>query len=141
MRFNIAVSAALSAFIFGPFGLLARPIFAFAFGSGWLPAADMLVLLLPMLMVRFVSATIQTAPLVVGRANWLLGQHLGLITAIVIAFFLAKSRHWPIDSYVLLTSILMTAVYLSFVLYVGSQVWRRYRRPNEHGPKRVAKTA
>ena len=94
-----------------------------------------------MLAVRFVSSTVQTAPLVIGRANWLLAQHLGLMSAILVAFFLARAGHWPIDRYVLTTAILMTGVYLAFVLYVASQVWRRYRAAGDHGPKRVATTA
>ena len=141
LRFNILVSAALSLLIFVPLALLARPLFAIVFGSTWLPAAELLLLLLPMLAVRFVSSTVQTAPLVIGRANWLLAQHLGLMSAILVAFFLARAGHWPIDRYVLTTAILMTGVYLAFVLYVASQVWRRYRAARDHGPKRVAPTA
>lgn len=139
LRFNIVVSAVLSLFIFAPLALLAHPLFAIAFGRGWLPAADLLVLLLPMLTVRFVSLTIQTAPLVIGRANWLLAQHLGLMSAILAAFFVARGGHWPIDRYVLITALLMTTVYLAFVLFVASRVWRRYRTPSEHGSRRVAK--
>ena len=137
LRFNVLVSASLAIFIFGPLALLARPLFGFAFGRGWLPAADLLILLLPMLIVRFVSLTIQTAPLVVGRANWLLAQNLGLVTAILVAFELARADRWPIDRYVLLTSLLMSAVYLGFILYVSTRVWRRYRKPRDHGSKRA----
>ena len=138
LRFNVLVSASLAVFIFGPLALLARPLFAFAFGRGWVPAADLLILLLPMLVVRFVSLTIQTAPLVVGRANWLLAQNLGLVTAILIAFLLARAGHWPIDRYVLLTSLLMSTVYVGFILYVSTRVWRKYRKPADHGSKRAA---
>jgi hypothetical protein len=74
--------------------------------------------------VRFVSLTIQTAPLVIGRADWLLAQNLGLVTAILAAFLLATTGLWPIDQYVLTTSLLMSTVYLGFVLYVSAQVWR-----------------
>jgi O-antigen/teichoic acid export membrane protein len=138
LRFNVLASAALSLFIFGPLAILARTVFGFAFGRGWLPAADLLILLLPMLVVRFVSLTIQTAPLVVGRANWLLAQNLGLVTAIVAAFLLARDGHWPIDRYVLLTSVSMSAVYLAFILYVSMRVWRSYRKPGDQGSTRAA---
>jgi O-antigen/teichoic acid export membrane protein len=140
LRFNIVVSAVLSVFIFVPLALAARPLFAFAFGREWVPAADLLVLLLPMLVVRFVSLTIQTAPLVIGRADWLLAQNLGLITAILLAFLLATTGPWLIDRYVLVTSLLMAAVYLGFVLYVSAQVWRKYRKPGDQGPKRAARS-
>lgn len=126
LRFNVLVSAGLSAFIFAMLGLLARPVFALAFGRGWLPAADLLILLLPMLTVRFVSASIQTAPLVVGRAKVLLFQHVGLLAAMLIAYLAAKALALPIDRYVLLTSILMTLVYACYVTYVSLMVRKHH---------------
>ena len=125
LRFNVVISGALSVFIFAPLGLLAKPIFAFALGSRWIPAADMLVLLLPMLMVRFVSATIQTAPLVIGRARFLLLQHLGLLAAILATYAAARTFSWPIDAYVLLTSVLMATVYACYVAFVSLTVRNR----------------
>ena len=127
VRLNILSTAALSLVIFVPMALLARPVFGFAFGEQWLPAADLLVLLAPMLAVRFVSASIQTAPLVIGRASWLLAQNFGLIAAIALAFGLAKREGLAIESYVLLTSLLMAAVYGAFLLFVALTVRRRYR--------------
>lgn len=129
LRFNVLVSAGLSIFVFGPLALLARPIFAFALGERWVPAADMLVLLLPMLVVRFVSSTIQTAPLVIGRANILLLQHLGLLASILVAYAAAKTLAWPIDRYVLVTSALMALVYTSYLVFVCWLVRRRYSAP------------
>jgi O-antigen/teichoic acid export membrane protein len=131
LRFNVLVSAGLSLLIFGPLGILARPLFAFAFGRGWLPAADLLILLLPMLAVRFVSLTIQTAPLVVGRANWLLAQNLGLLAAILTAYAAAKTFSLPIDRYVLLTSVLMAAVYASYAVLMCWTVRSKYRAPTD----------
>lgn len=119
LRFNVIVSGAISIFIFAPLGLLARPIFAFALGDRWVPAADMLVLLLPMLMVRFVSATVQTAPLVIGRARILLFQHLGLLAAILAAYGAARLFGLPIDTYVLLSSVLMAFVYACYLAAVS----------------------
>ena len=126
VRFNVLVSAGLSLFIFGALGLLARPIFDFALGHRWVPAADMLILLLPMLMVRFVSSTVQTAPLVIGRVNILLMQHLGLLAAILISYAAARMGGWPIDRYVLLTSTLMALVYASYLFFVCWFVRRRH---------------
>jgi len=82
-------------------------------------------LLLPMLMVRFVSATIQTAPLVIGRARLLLLQHLGLLAAILATYAAARTFSWPIDAYVLLTSVLMATVYACYVVFVSLTVRNR----------------
>jgi O-antigen/teichoic acid export membrane protein len=122
LRFNILVSTGLSVLIFGSLGLVARPVFAFAFGTGWLQSADLLILLLPMLMVRFVSATIQTAPLVVGRAKILLFQHLGLLIVMLGAYIAARTFALAINTYVLLTSVLMAFVYTCYVTFVSLMV-------------------
>lgn len=127
VRLNILSTTAVSLLIFIPMALLARPLFGFAFGEPWVPAADLLVLLAPMLAIRFVSSSIQTAPLVVGRASWLLAQNIGLLAAIGAAFLLAKSESLAIDSYVLLTSLLMAAAYGGFLLFVAVTVRRRFR--------------
>jgi O-antigen/teichoic acid export membrane protein len=138
LRFNIVVSACLSLFIFGPLGLLARPIFAFALGARWVPAADMLVLLLPMLLVRFVSATIQTAPLVVGRVSFLLFQHLGLLAVILAAYAAAKAWSLDIDQYLLLGATMMAGVYLAYVVSIAATTRHKYRKPGTRMPGAVA---
>jgi O-antigen/teichoic acid export membrane protein len=129
LRFNITTAAFLSLLIFVPMALLARPVFTFVFGQRWLSAADMLVLLVPMLAVRFVSATIQTAPLVVGKANWLLAQNVALVTAMLIVYGTAKGLDLPIHPYLLLTSLLMALVYACNVLFIAALVNRSYRQP------------
>lgn len=126
VRLNILSTAGLSLLIFVPMALLTRPVFAIAFGREWLPAADLLVLLAPMLAVRFISSSIQTAPLVLGRAHWLLAQNVALIAAIGIAYAMAKADALPIQSYVLLTSLLMAAVYAGFIAFVVARTRRSH---------------
>lgn len=128
LRFNITTASFLSLVIFVPMALLAPPLFRIVFGQRWLTAADMLVLLVPMLAVRFVSATIQTAPLVVGKANWLLAQNIGLVTVMLIVYGAAKVVQLPIHSYLLMTSLLMALVYGCNVAFIAWTVNRSYRQ-------------
>lgn len=127
VRFNIAASAALSLLVFLPLAIFARPLFRIAFGAEWLPAADMLILLTPMLIVRFVSATVQTAPLVMGRAKLLLAQNVGLLASTLAAYAAAKLLRLPVDSFLLWTSILTALVYGAFIAGVSVISLRMHR--------------
>lgn len=126
VRLNILSTGALSLLIFVSMAMFARPVFAFVFGAQWLPAADLLIVLTPMLAVRFVSSSIQTAPLVIGRANWLLAQNIGLIGAIAAAYAFARVSDLQIEPFVLLASFLMALTYACFLLFVAVTVQRRY---------------
>jgi O-antigen/teichoic acid export membrane protein len=126
MRLNILATGALSLLLFVPMALVARPAFALAFGARWLPAADLLVLLTPMLAVRFVSLSIQSAPLVVGKANWVLAQNIGLIAAIAASYAIARSFELRIEGFVLMTSLAMASVYAAFLVLVARAVRRDY---------------
>ena len=130
VRFNILTSAALSLIVFVPLAMVARPLFDIAFGSAWLPAADMLILLTPMLVVRFISSTVQTAPLVMGRPKLLLAQNIGLLMAILIGYLLAKFLDFTVENYLLLTSVFMAFVYGYYVTHVALVSRRMFdRRP------------
>lgn len=127
LRFNILSSIALAFLVFVPLALAARRLFAVAFGSEWLPAADMLIVLTPMLVARFVSATVQTAPLVIGRVRLLLFQHLGLLAAILGAYATAKLLDLEVRDYLLLTSVSMAFVYTGYLVSISAIVWVRFR--------------
>jgi O-antigen/teichoic acid export membrane protein len=127
LRFNVGTSAMLSLAIFIPLGVLARPVFAIAFGSKWLPSAEILLLLLPMLITRFISATVQTAPLVIGQVRFLLFQHIGLVAVIVAVYAAGKLLQLDIRTYLLLTSCSTAVVYAAYLLSISALVWRNFR--------------
>jgi O-antigen/teichoic acid export membrane protein len=125
-RLNILATSVLSLLVFLPMALFARPAFAVAFGPRWLPAADLLILLTPMLAVRFVSLSIQSAPLVVGKAKWVLAQNIGLIAAIAASYAMARAFDLPIAAFVLATSLAMASVYAAFLVLVARAIRRDY---------------
>lgn len=130
VRFNLVSASALSVAVFLPMVLLARPVFVLLFGPEWRVAADILVYLSPMLAIRFVSASLQSAPLVIRRPQWLFAHNVGLIAAMSAAFGLALWVDLSLKSYLLINSGLMSAVYLTYILWVVAAVRRDYRRPS-----------
>jgi O-antigen/teichoic acid export membrane protein len=118
VRFNLIAAGSLSLLMFVPLAFIARPLFQFAFGDEWLLAADILIYLSPMLAIRFVSASLLTAPLVVGKPQWLFAHNVGLVAAMCAGFLLGLVLELPLKPYLLLNSALMSAVYLMFTVQV-----------------------
>lgn len=127
VRLNLLWASMLSVAVFVPMVLLARPAFTFAFGDEWRLAADILIYLAPMLAIRFVSATLQSVPLVVRRPSWLLAHNVGLLVAMGVAFVVAIAIDLPLGPYLILNSALMAAVYLAYLIAMVTVVRRHYR--------------
>jgi O-antigen/teichoic acid export membrane protein len=130
VRFNLVSATALSVAVFVPMVLLARPVFVFMFGAEWRLAAEILIYLSPMLAIRFVSASLQSVPLVIRRPHWLFAHNVGLIAAMSAAFGLAEWLELSLKSYLLINSALMSVVYLSYILWIVTAVRRNYRLPS-----------
>ena len=124
VRFNLIAAGSLSLLMFLPLAFIARPLFQFAFGDEWLLAADILVYLSPMLAIRFVSASLLTAPLVIGRPQWLFAHNAGLVAAMCAGFLAGLFLELSLKSYLLLNSALMSAVYLAFAVQVVRAAWK-----------------
>lgn len=129
VRLNLLWASALSVAVFVPMVLVARPAFAFAFGDEWRLAGDILIYLAPMLAIRFVSATLQSVPLVVRRPSWLLAHNVALLVAMGIAFAVAVGVELSLETYLILNSALMAVVYLTYLVAMVTMVRRHYRCP------------
>lgn len=127
LRFNLVASSAMAIAIFVPLTLLAKPVFAILFGAAWLPAAQMLIYLAPMLAIRFVCLSIQNTPLVIGRVQWLLWNNVALLIAMGLAYLAAEILSLSIWQYLLFNTVGMSIAYLGFILYIVAKVRRSYR--------------
>lgn len=127
LKFNLLLTLAISLFIIVPIGILAPPIFSIAFGPQWERAGYLVICLLPLLAVRLVTDSVQIAPLIIGRASWRLAAQLALLGVIGLSYAAAKVLRLPIEDFLTSTSLLMAAVYASFVFLLASTVRRNYR--------------
>ena len=127
LRFNLLLTLSISMFIIVPVGILAPPIFSIAFGSQWERAGYLLVCLLPLLAVRLVTDSVQIAPLIIGRPGWRLATQVGLLAVMGLSYLMAKAFNLPIETFLTSTSLLMAAIYASYVILLTATVRRRYR--------------
>jgi len=127
LKFNLLLTMSISLFIIVPIGVLAPPIFSIAFGQQWERAGYLVICLLPLLAVRLVTDSVQIAPLIMGRASWRLATQLALLGVIGLSYAWAKLFRLPIEEFVTSASLLMAAVYASFVILLASTVRRNYR--------------
>jgi len=89
LRFSATVSGLLSAAVLVGILLFARPFIRIFLGRTWLPAADMLVVLAPMLAVRSLTMSIATAVFVLRSAHWLLVHNVATVALPALAFALS----------------------------------------------------
>jgi O-antigen/teichoic acid export membrane protein len=127
LRFNLLLTLSISMFIIVPVGILAPPIFSIAFGPQWERAGYLLVCLLPLLAVRLVTDSVQIAPLIIGRPGWRLATQVGLLAVMGLSYLMAKAFNLPIETFLTSTSLLMAAIYASYVILLAATVRRRYR--------------
>lgn len=106
--FSIAVVFLLGAVILGPL------IFKIVFGSAWETTGEYVQILAPMFAVRLVVSSLTPAFLIANKQNnELFFQSILLITA-VIGYGLTKILHLRIVMFLIIISILYSAVYIMF---------------------------
>ncbi len=77
--------------------------------------------------MRLVTDSVQIAPLIIGRAGWRLTTQVALLAVIGLNYARAKVTNLPIEEFLLSTSLLMAAVYATFVILLSATVRRNYR--------------
>ncbi len=127
LKFNLYTSAALSFVIYSLLALLAEPLTEIYLGPNWLPAADIFVYISPMLALRFVSVTIATTPLVIGKPQVLLINNVCLLISIGVAFLIAQHGELGLAPYLVLNTITTSTVYLVFIVYIVVVTRKNYR--------------
>lgn len=127
LRFNLYSSTAVSLAIFIPVIFVVQPVISFYLGDAWLPAAEMLICLIPLLVLRFISVSIAVVPLIVGAPQVLLISNLAQLFAIATSFAVAKIYSLSMLNYLLLNSLSNALVYFVFIWYIVAQTRCKYR--------------
>lgn len=120
MKFNLLASAVLSMGVLGGIWLLAHPFVRLYLGDEWLPAADILVMLAPMLAARGLTMSVATTVFVIRRAHWLLIHNLANAAVQGIAFGAALLLGWGPTAFLALASALLAAEYLLFAVLLAA---------------------
>mgnify|MGYP003671054305 FL=1 len=115
MRFNVLVALVLAIIINVAIFLWSASFIKFYLGEEWLLAADILVLLSPMITANFVYSTISVVPLVINKPKILLLVRVFLSLGMLISFLIAHSFVLPLQEYLLIHSFLTSIVYFVFI--------------------------
>lgn len=86
MKFALLTSGMLSLGVLAGILLFARPFVILYLGREWAPAADMLVILAPMLAIRSLTMSIATTVFVMRSAHWLLFHNIANVGATLAAY-------------------------------------------------------
>lgn len=119
MKFNLLTSGLFSLAVLAGIWLFAHPFVRLYLGEAWLPAADILVVLAPMLAARSIAMSVATAVFVLKRAHWLLVHNIATAAMHGIAFAVALALDLGAMPFLYLAAALLTAEYLLFALFLG----------------------
>jgi len=126
LHFNLKIGVALAALIWIAKLLLSEWAVDIYLGSKWKHVAEVLILLAPMMALRFVFISVSATPLILGRTLWLLGARISLAAVCLATFALANSLQMSFPAYLQLTSIAIASVY---AVLVGT-IWFQASRSN-----------
>jgi O-antigen/teichoic acid export membrane protein len=130
LKFNIVSSSILSVAIFIPLAIIVRPFVDNYLGEKWGKAADILIFISPYLAVRFVAVATSSTALIIGKPKWLLTSNTALLIAISAATVFAFEEHLPLREYLLLTSTVMSVIYVTFITYLAIRVRGSFNAAN-----------
>lgn len=124
MKFNLLTSGLLSIGVVCGVWLLARPFISIYLGKEWEPAADILVILAPMLAVRSLCMSIATTVFVLRKAHWLLLHNIANCSVLGVAFLITWFGQLGLYAFLWLASGLLFVEYACFALWL---VWAARR--------------
>ncbi|MEO5772690.1 MAG: oligosaccharide flippase family protein [Sphingomicrobium sp.] len=114
MKFNLLTSGLLSLAVLIGIWIFARPFITFYLGSKWEAAADMLLILAPMLAVRSLCMSVATTVFVLRRPQWLLGHNVAGVLVLGLVYLIGLARELTVDQFLILASALLLVEYAAF---------------------------
>jgi O-antigen/teichoic acid export membrane protein len=114
MKFNLMTSGALSVAVLVGIWLFARPFITLYLGHKWAGAADMLLILAPMLAVRCLCMSIATAVFVLRRPSWLFIHNIAGVLVLACAFTIGRLAHPTVNQFLVMASGLLILEYGAF---------------------------
>ena len=107
---------------------LAEPFINLYLGEQWVDAASILVILAPMVGLSSICLSLVTAVFVLKRVHWLLFLNLGTTSAQLLSYWLGQSMLLNFTTFLTLVAVLMSGVYLAFLLCMTRAVWSNETR-------------
>ena len=116
MKFNLLVSGLLSLGVLFGIWIFARPFIVIYLGRDWEPAADILLILAPMLAVRSLCMSVASAVFVLKRAHWLFAHNVANAAALGAAFLAASILDLDLHPFLWVTVAMLMFEYGLFAL-------------------------
>jgi len=129
MKFNLLLSAGLSAGVLIGIWIFAPPFIPLYLGETWQPSAEMLVIMAPMLTVRSIATSIGTAVFVLRRAQWRLVHNATYLALHGAAFAAAAGMELDLYVYFILFSVLLGLELATWILILAIASYRHSIRP------------
>ena len=127
MRLSVAMSGLMSLVVLALIFLFAKPFIAIYMGPKWLPAAEMLILLAPMLALRSLALSIATTVFVMRAPHWLLVHNIANTFVMLMAYAIAIVLKLQPLPFIGIASALLSVEYLVFAVFLVSKA--RKTRP------------
>ena len=124
MKFGLLTSGLVSLAVLIGILLFARPFIVFYLGHQWSPAADMLVVLAPMLAIRSLTMSIATTVFVMRKAHWLFIHNLSNVAVTLLAYGIAVALGMTPVAFLLTAVLLLGLEYAAFALFL---IWASRR--------------
>jgi lipopolysaccharide exporter len=118
MKFSIWTSGLLSIAVVAGIALLAHPFITIYLGKQWAPAADMLIILAPMLAVRGLTMSIATTVFVMRSAHWLFIHNIANVLTTVMAYAIAVVLGLSVVKFLVVASAMLTIEYALFATFL-----------------------
>jgi O-antigen/teichoic acid export membrane protein len=119
LKFSVVTSGILSLGVLFAIVLFARPFIGIFLGTTWLPAADMLIVLSPMIAARGLAMSIGTTVFVLRSAHWLFVHNVATVAIPVLAFAVAWLLNIGPVAFLGIVSAALTIEYAGFGLFLA----------------------
>ncbi|HUE78790.1 MAG TPA: oligosaccharide flippase family protein [Sphingomicrobium sp.] len=130
MKFSLLTSGLISLGVLVIILLVARPFIVFYLGAQWAPAADILVILAPMLAVRSLTMSIATTVFVMRAAHWLFIHNVANVAMTIAAYAFALFFGLGPAAFLSVAALLIGFEYAVFALFL---IWASRRQHRRHG--------
>lgn len=127
MRLSVLMSGLMSLVVLALIFLFAKPFIVIYMGARWLPAAQMLILLAPMLALRSLALSIGTTVFVMRAPHWLLVHNIANAMMTLVAYAIAKTLQLESLHFIAIASALLSIEYMIFAIFLVSKA--RQARP------------
>lgn len=124
LKLNVMISTVIAFVVVIPIVVIAKYGVTIYLGPQWASTGDIIAILSPMIISRFVCLTVQNSAHILGKPRWLLVSNTGQLIAIACAFGVASSVELSLFEYLGLSSVLLASVYIAFVAFIVFRVRR-----------------